>query len=144
MKRSIGFIGIGTMGSRMSVRLLDAGHEVTVFNRDKSKTKPLLKRGGKVADSIPELVNMADYICISVSNDDAIKDVVSQIVKAGVSGKTIISLSTISPDTAADLAKNISLYLLLVKRRYLKILSLFLMLSARQLTTLDKQEMGHV
>ncbi|HMI09967.1 MAG TPA: NAD(P)-dependent oxidoreductase [Candidatus Saccharimonadales bacterium] len=108
MKKSIGFIGIGTMGSRMSARFLNAGLEVTVFNRDKNKTKPLVKQGAKVAGSIPELVKAADYICISVSNDDAIKDVVSQIIQAGVRNKTILSLSTISPDTAVELDKNIS------------------------------------
>jgi 3-hydroxyisobutyrate dehydrogenase-like beta-hydroxyacid dehydrogenase len=108
MKKSIGFVGMGTMGSRMSVRLLGAGHEVTVFNRDKSKTRPLVKQGAKVADSIPELIKAADYICISVSNDKAIKDVVNQIVRADASGKTAISLSTISPDTAVGLAKIIS------------------------------------
>ena len=108
MKKSIGFIGIGTMGSRMCVRLLDAGHEVTVFNRDKTKTKPLVKLGAKVADSVAELVKAVDYICISVSNDEAIKDVVQLIGAADPSDKTIISLSTISPDTAVELAENIS------------------------------------
>ncbi|MDB5184110.1 MAG: hypothetical protein JWO07_791 [Candidatus Saccharibacteria bacterium] len=108
MKKSIGFIGIGTMGSRMVVRLLAAGHEVTVFNRDKSRTKPSVKQGAQATDSISKLVKAADYICISVSDDEALKQVVDQVLKTDPSGKTIISLSTISPDTAVELAAKIS------------------------------------
>ncbi len=108
MKKIVGFIGMGTMGSRMSVRLMDAGHQVTVFNRDKTKAMPLVKLGARAANSIPELVKSVDYIGISVSNDEAIKDVINQIVGEDASGKTIISFSTISPDTAVELAKQTS------------------------------------
>jgi 3-hydroxyisobutyrate dehydrogenase len=108
MEKSIGFIGMGTMGSRMAARLIGAGYHVTVFNRDKNKTKPLVKQGALAADTIPELVQKADYICISVSNDEAISDVVSQALHTDCKGKVFISLSTISPDTAEKLAKDIS------------------------------------
>lgn len=99
---------MGTMGSRMASRLLDAGHDVTVFNRDKDKTKPLIKQGAKAADTIQALVGGVAYICISVSNDEAIKDVVRQIVQEESTDKVIISFSTISPDTAEELSKDIS------------------------------------
>jgi 3-hydroxyisobutyrate dehydrogenase len=108
MKQSIGFIGMGTMGSRMAARLIADGQQLTVFNRDKAKTRPLVKQGAAAADSIADLVGATDYICISVSNDQAIRDVVDQIVQAGGEGKTIISFSTISPDTAVRLADIIS------------------------------------
>ncbi|MDB5176963.1 MAG: Hgd [Candidatus Saccharibacteria bacterium] len=108
MKKSIGFIGIGTMGSRMTARLLETGNEVTIFNRDKNKAKPLAKQGATVANSIADLVKAVEYICISVSNDEAIKDVVNQVLAANPAGKTIISLSTISPDAAVELAAKIT------------------------------------
>ncbi|MDB5163732.1 MAG: Hgd [Candidatus Saccharibacteria bacterium] len=108
MEKSIGFIGMGTMGSRMAARLLGAGHRVTVFNRDKAKTKPLVQQGATAADTIPELVRNVDYICISVSNDQATREIIDQIVQAECTSKTIISLSTISPDTAAEVAKVIA------------------------------------
>ena len=44
MMGKVGFLGIGTMGSRMSARLLAAGHEVTVWNRTVEKTAPLARR----------------------------------------------------------------------------------------------------
>ena len=108
MKKKIGFIGMGTMGSRMAERLIGAGHELAVFNRDVAKTKPLVKQGATAAATIPELVRRVDYICISVSNDEAIKSIVSQVVRPGCQDKIIISLSTISPDTAEELAEVIS------------------------------------
>ena len=45
----VGFLGIGTMGSRMSARLLAAGHELTVWNRTVEKTLPLRQKGAAVA-----------------------------------------------------------------------------------------------
>ena len=45
MSKKIGFIGTGVMGSSMVEHLLDAGHEVYVYNRTKSKTDPLVSKG---------------------------------------------------------------------------------------------------
>ena len=39
----IGFIGLGTMGSRNVMNLLKAGHDLTVYNRTAEKAKPLIK-----------------------------------------------------------------------------------------------------
>ena len=108
MKKNIGFIGTGTMGSRMAERLLSNGHEVTAFNRSKDKVKPLVKLGAHAADSIPELVKRSDYICISVSNDQALKDIVGQVVHSDCQDKVIISFSTISPATAEELTEVVS------------------------------------
>jgi 3-hydroxyisobutyrate dehydrogenase-like beta-hydroxyacid dehydrogenase len=108
MSKTIGFIGTGTMGSRMIVRLLKAGHTVFVFNRHQAKAEPLLKKGAKLAKTIKELVAASDYICISVPDDNAIKDVVTQAVTDDCSGKVFISLSTISPDMAVELSEVIT------------------------------------
>jgi len=48
----VGFIGLGRMGQVMARRLLDAGHEVGVYNRTTEKTKPLTDVGGKAMASI--------------------------------------------------------------------------------------------
>jgi len=104
----IGFIGTGTMGSRMVERFIADKHKVVVFNRSKDKVKPLVKIGAKAADTIQDLVKKADCICISVSNDAAINDVVDQILQSDCQGKIIISLSTISPDAAEELGQVIT------------------------------------
>ena len=105
MNKNIGFVGTGTMGSRMIIRLLADGHKVTVYNRNEAETKPLVDKGAKLSASIQDLVESTDYICISVPNDRAIKDVVSQSMSADCTGKVFISLSTISPNMAIELSE---------------------------------------
>lgn len=105
MKKVIGFIGTGTMGSRMVERFIANKQKVIVFNRSKNKVKPLLTIGAQAAETIPELVAKSDYICISVSNDEAIKEVVQQVISTACQDKIIISFSTISPDTAEEIDK---------------------------------------
>ncbi len=50
----VGFIGTGRMGQAMARRLLDAGHDVAVYNRTRDKTKALADAGAKVLGSIGE------------------------------------------------------------------------------------------
>jgi 3-hydroxyisobutyrate dehydrogenase len=108
MKKKIGFIGAGAMGSRMVQRLISDGQDIIVFNRDKGKIKSLVTSGAQAAETIQELAERADYIFISVSDDAAIKEVVDQIVQSDCTDKVIVSLSTISPGMAEELAARIS------------------------------------
>src|SRR2546423_975999 len=48
----IAFLGLGRMGARMGTRLLDAGHDLTVWNRSKEKAEPLAERGARVAGTL--------------------------------------------------------------------------------------------
>lgn len=50
----VGFIGLGQMGSGMAANLLEAGHEVTVYNRSPEKTKLLLEKGAKAAARVSD------------------------------------------------------------------------------------------
>ena len=47
----IGVAGLGAMGSAIAARLLEVGHQVTVWNRTAAKTKPLAEAGAKLAAS---------------------------------------------------------------------------------------------
>lgn len=108
MDKTIGFVGTGTMGSRMIERLLMKGHKVTVYNRNKNATKPLVEKGAEPVDKMQNLVKSADFICISVPDDSAIKDVVTKAVSNDCADKVFISLSTISPDMAMELSEMIT------------------------------------
>jgi 3-hydroxyisobutyrate dehydrogenase len=108
MDKTIGFVGTGTMGSRMIIRLLANKHNVTVYNRNEAATKPLVKKGATLSDSIQDLVKSTDFICVSVPDDRAIKDVITQAVSIDCRGKVFISLSTISPDMAVELSEIIT------------------------------------
>lgn len=58
----VAFIGLGAMGSGMAARLLDAGFEVTVYNRTAEKAQALAKHGANVAATPKEAVAGAQAI----------------------------------------------------------------------------------
>ncbi|MGN8771853.1 NAD(P)-dependent oxidoreductase [Paenibacillus barengoltzii] len=109
--KSIGFIGLGTMGAPMASNLLRAGYPVTVYNRTASKAAPLTELGATVAASPQEAAAGADVVITMVSNDDSIIEVYEgdNGVLAGIrSGTTVIDCSTISPALVQRLAKQIA------------------------------------
>ncbi len=63
--------GMGAMGSRMAITLLKAGHEVTVWNRSKDKTAPLVEAGAKAADTPRAAVKEAEFAICMVRDDNA-------------------------------------------------------------------------
>jgi 3-hydroxyisobutyrate dehydrogenase-like beta-hydroxyacid dehydrogenase len=102
----LGFIGIGNMGSRMAIRLLEHGYQVIAYNRRREAAEALLKYGATVAGTIAELASKADVILSSLTNDDVVKSVYAdpQGVFAYVrSGSAIIEMSTILPATSREL-----------------------------------------
>ncbi|MBO0808521.1 MAG: NAD(P)-binding domain-containing protein [Actinobacteria bacterium] len=50
---SVSIVGLGAMGSRFALRLLDTGHDVVVWNRSQQRLEPLLRRGARAASSPP-------------------------------------------------------------------------------------------
>ena len=73
---TIGFIGIGTMGARMAMRLLDAGYEVLVWNRTPDRCEALVARGAEEVDSVPELVEACDILLLCLTDAAAVEEVV--------------------------------------------------------------------
>src|SRR5260370_14046008 len=71
----LGFIGMGGMGSRMAARLLAAGYDVTVYNRNRERTRSLEKQGAKVASEPGELAARADIVLSSLADDVAVEKV---------------------------------------------------------------------
>jgi 3-hydroxyisobutyrate dehydrogenase-like beta-hydroxyacid dehydrogenase len=74
----VGFVGIGRMGQAMCRRLLDAGHDVAVYNRTGDKTKPLTDLGAKAAGSIGDAAHFGSVVFTMLSDDVAVMDVVGQ------------------------------------------------------------------
>ena len=56
--QKLGWIGMGRMGYPMAERLIKAGHDVSIWNRTKSKAEPLAAKGGKVVDKVGELAGV--------------------------------------------------------------------------------------
>lgn len=67
----IAFIGTGTMGREMVLKLLEAGHDVTVFNRTAAKIDPLVAAGAGAAESPASASTNAEFIISMVGDDEA-------------------------------------------------------------------------
>jgi 3-hydroxyisobutyrate dehydrogenase-like beta-hydroxyacid dehydrogenase len=73
----VGFIGLGRMGQVMARRLIDAGHDVGVYNRTAAKIKPLIDAGAKAVDSIKAAATFGGVVFTMVSDDAAAFEVVT-------------------------------------------------------------------
>ena len=105
MKYKLGFIGIGLMGQPLTLRLLNAGFSVQVWNRSKEKLHTVVNAGAIAANSIADLVSASDVILLCVSDSAAVESVVREhIANCNLSHKLIIDLSSIRPDTTKALA----------------------------------------
>lgn len=70
----IGFIGLGTMGSRMAANLQKHGHSLFVFNRTRTRAEPLLASGAKWADSPAALAPQVEILFTMLAHPDAVED----------------------------------------------------------------------
>jgi 3-hydroxyisobutyrate dehydrogenase-like beta-hydroxyacid dehydrogenase len=71
----IGFLGLGNMGTPMALRLLAAGHELSVWNRTEERTKPLIHEGAIVAATPAEAELGADAVITMLLDDAAYEEV---------------------------------------------------------------------
>ena len=74
----VGFIGTGRMGGAMVRRLLEAKHDVGVYNRTPEKVKPLADAGAKILGSVADAARFGDVIYTMLADDTALEDVVSR------------------------------------------------------------------
>ena len=74
----VGFIGTGRMGQTMVRRLLDAKHDVGVYNRTAEKAKPLADAGAKILSSIADASRYGEVVYTMLADDAALEDVVYQ------------------------------------------------------------------
>ena len=100
----MGLIGLGSMGTAMAERLLDAGYELLVFNRTPEKAGALAERGAAVAKTAAELVEQVDVVLMSLANDEAFEDVAASVVAAARPGAVFVDMSTVSPAVSARVA----------------------------------------
>jgi 3-hydroxyisobutyrate dehydrogenase-like beta-hydroxyacid dehydrogenase len=98
------------MGSRMVERLLIAGHQVTGYNRTRSKAERLIAAGMKWADSPRAVAEAAEITFSMVANTQALEAVTAgpNGILAGLSsGKLYIDMSTVSPAVSRSLAQRV-------------------------------------
>ncbi len=105
---TLGFIGIGLMGKPLTLRLLDAGFTVNVWNRTPEKLTPVTDKGAMAHSSIATLVEASDVILICLVDNEAVSSVVEEhILKTDARDKLIIDLSSIHPEITKNLAQQL-------------------------------------
>lgn len=98
-----GFIGTGLMGNAMALNLLQAGNELTVYNRDAAKCKNLLAAGAKQVSTPLEVVAAADVTFCMVSDPQAALSACFSphgVIQGVGPGKGYVDMSTVDPQTA--------------------------------------------
>ncbi len=99
----IGFVGLGSMGSRMARRLLDRGYPMTVYNRTTAKVEPLRAAGALRGDTPRAVAERSDVVLYSLADDAAVSDVVlgpDGLLSGARPGAVFVDLSTVLPETS--------------------------------------------
>jgi len=105
---TIGFIGLGLMGSPMAVHLAEAGFTVAGYNRTPEKAEPLVAAGGRAATSIADAVRDADVVAVMLPDSPDVRNVLAGddgVFANAKPGTLVIDFSSIRPDVATELAR---------------------------------------
>jgi len=103
----LGYIGLGSMGAPMAMRLAGWPGGLVVFDIRDDVMLPFAEAGANVAGSVAD-VAAADIISVTVLNDAQVREVVTELARHAAPGTVIAIHSTISDITAADLATELA------------------------------------
>jgi 3-hydroxyisobutyrate dehydrogenase-like beta-hydroxyacid dehydrogenase len=106
MSMELGFIGLGRMGQPMARRLIEAGHDVTVFDTRQDAIAPLVKIGAKQASSPADLGDKVETVIASLPTPDIVLAVATgpKGVAEGSRVRRFVDLSTTGAGMAARVA----------------------------------------
>jgi 3-hydroxyisobutyrate dehydrogenase and related beta-hydroxyacid dehydrogenases len=98
---NIGIIGTGLMGSAIAERLIERGFTVYVHNRTKQRSDPLVRKGGIRVGNPSELGKKCNYVIISVTDGNAVKEILfgnNGLINSNNNQLSIIDTSTVLPE----------------------------------------------
>jgi glyoxylate/succinic semialdehyde reductase len=104
---TIGFLGLGTMGTPMAMNLAKAGFPLVVWNRTASKMDPFLRMGAKAGKGPAQVASEAEVVITMVSQPKDVEQVVlgpDGVLDGLTPGSVLIDMSTVSPATSRELA----------------------------------------
>jgi 3-hydroxyisobutyrate dehydrogenase-like beta-hydroxyacid dehydrogenase len=102
----LGFIGLGNQGAPIAKRLVEWPAGLTVYDIRREAMTPFAEAGASLADGVADVAK-ADLISIVVLNDAQVREVVGELAANAKPGTVIAIHSTISPDTAVELAERL-------------------------------------
>ena len=108
---NVGFIGLGVMGKPMAGHLVDAGHEVGVFNRSRAKVDELETHGAVGALGPAQVGEKSDVVITMLPDSPDVEHVLfgtEGVVSTLRPGSLVIDCSTISPTAAIELAARLA------------------------------------
>ena len=104
----IAVVGLGRMGKPIAKRLLDAGHEVTVFNRTAARADEFVEQGATRVDAPAEVWQSAEACITMVADDEALRTVLmgdGGLLAAAPAGSVVVDMSTVSVEGSREMAK---------------------------------------
>jgi 3-hydroxyisobutyrate dehydrogenase len=110
-RQRLGFIGIGLMGEAMTLRLLERGWPVTVWNLTEDRYARVVPAGGVRAQSPAAVAAASEIVLMCVLDAGAVRNCVfgeQGLASALKSSKVVIDLSTINPDVVRDVAAKLA------------------------------------
>jgi 3-hydroxyisobutyrate dehydrogenase-like beta-hydroxyacid dehydrogenase len=107
----VAVVGTGRMGSAMVGRLVDVGHDVTVFNRTRSRAEPVAAAHGIAIAATPRAAAAAaDVVIVSLADDAALRDTYlgpDGLVSGLRAGAVVADTSTVDPATIQALGEEV-------------------------------------
>ena len=103
----VGFVGLGSQGGPMALRIVHAGYPTTVWARRPATLGPFIEAGARQATTLAELGAAADVLCVCVVDDAGVDDVLrgpQGAMAAMEAGAVVVVHSTVHPGTCARLA----------------------------------------
>lgn len=100
----IAFVGLGRMGSELVAHVIDAGHEVTVWNRSAEKAGPAVDRGATLASTAAGAVADAELVLTVLFGPDTVREVVLGGDLPFADGAVWVDVTTVSPADTREFA----------------------------------------
>lgn len=105
----IAFLGTGLMGGPIAGRLQQAGHALTVYNRDREKTRDLVRAGAVGADSPAAALNENEWVVAMLADAPALEQtLLSPSALPRLDGRRVINMATIAPAEARAIGERVS------------------------------------
>jgi len=106
-KPTIGFIGLGIMGSSMAEHLLAAGYSVNVYNRSKDKTNALVEKGAQWCNTVGDLAAASNVIITMVGYPSDVEEIYfgDGMILDRAKNAYLIDMTTSSPSLAIRIAQ---------------------------------------
>ncbi|HVE64140.1 MAG TPA: NAD(P)-dependent oxidoreductase [Mycobacteriales bacterium] len=98
----VAFLGLGRMGSAMARHVVDAGHDLVVWNRTAGKATGLIAAGAREAPSPADAARDAEAVVLMLFGPDSVRAVLPEVLEGAPEGALVLDSTTIGPDAARE------------------------------------------